>query len=126
MPPTGAAAVLGITEFGRGFMVGKMVTQAAREGARLASIGDSSNSEVTLRVEDSLATQLGVQRGNVTVQIRVTPAPGHEMTGHNVLQAQARDLITVSVSVPFDKVSYVAGNYLKGKMLSGRCAMWHE
>ena len=33
---------------------------------------------------------------------------------------------TVSVSVPFDKVSYVAGNYLKGKMLSGRCAMWHQ
>ena len=60
------AAVLGIVEFGRAFMVGKMVTQAAREGARLASIGDSSNSDVRLHVKDSLKTALGIKRTDVT------------------------------------------------------------
>jgi hypothetical protein len=32
----------------------------------------------------------------------------------------------VYVAVPFNKVSYVTGNYLSGKTLSGRSSMRHE
>ncbi len=35
-------------------------------------------------------------------------------------------MVKVEVSVPFDKVSYIPGDYLKGKNLKSSATMRHE
>ncbi len=118
--------VLGIVEFGRAMMVGQMVTNAAREATRLAIVDGSTNSSVETWVEEFLQSSIGVTAADVTVNITVTAAPGNDDPGDEIGNAQSRDLVLVAVSVPFDKVSYLPGNYLDGKQLSAQSAMRHE
>ena len=63
---------------------------------------------------------------SVTVTITVTAAPGNDDPNNQIGNAQPRDLVTVNVAVPFDKVSYLPGSYLNGKNLSAQSAMRHE
>ena len=118
--------VLGIVEFGRAMMVGQMVTNAAREATRLAIVDGSSNTSGTTWVTTFLNESLGVNTSDVTVAITVDPAPGNEDPLDKIEDAQTRDLVTIQVEVPFDKVSYIPGDYLSGKKLKGRSAMRHE
>ena len=118
--------VLGIVEFGRAMMVGQMVTNAAREATRLAIVDGSTNNSVEDWVEEFLNNSLGVDAADVAVDIEVTAAPGSDDPLDESGNAQSRDLVTVAVSVPFDKVSYLPGNYLNGKQLSAQSAMRHE
>ncbi|NQV23716.1 MAG: pilus assembly protein [Rhodopirellula sp.] len=118
--------VLGIVEFGRAMMVSQMVTNAAREATRLAIIDGSTNTTVDTWVKDFLKDSINVAAGDVTVTITVVAAQGNDDPMNQVGNAQARDLVTVNVSVPFDKVSYVPGNYLNGKNLSAQSSMRHE
>lgn len=124
--PIFVAVTLGIVEFGRAMMVGQLVTNAAREGARLGIIDGSSNAEVRTSIEQFLQQSAGIGAQDLTIQITVTPATGNPNPNNEVANALPRDLVTVFVSVPFTKVSYITGNYLNGKTLSGRCAMRHE
>lgn len=117
---------LGIVEFGRAMMVGQLVTNAAREGARLGIIDGSNNAKVQASIQEFLQQAAGVQPGDLTITITVTPATGNPSAQNEVANALPRDLVSVYVAVPFNKVSYIAGNYLNGKTLSGRCAMRHE
>jgi Flp pilus assembly protein TadG len=118
--------VLGIVEFGRAMMVSQMVTNAAREATRLAIIDGSTNTTVDTWVKGFLKDSINVAAGDVTVTITVVAAQGNDDPMNQVGNAQARDLVTVNVSVPFDKVSYVPGNYLNGKNLSAQSSMRHE
>ncbi len=118
--------VLGIVEFGRAMMVGQMVTNAAREATRLAIVDGSTNSSVEDWIEEFLENSIGVDAADVTVTITVTAAPGNDDPNDEIGNAQSRDLVTVAVSVPFDEVSYLPGNYLDGKQLSAQSAMRHE
>ena len=118
--------VLGIVEFGRAMMVSQMVTNSAREATRLAIIDGQTNTTVTTWVKDFLNQSIGVAAGDVTVAITVVPATGNPDPANQIGNAKARDLVTVNVSVPFNKVSYVPGSYLNGKNLSARSAMRHE
>lgn len=118
--------VLGIVEFGRAMMVSQMVTNAAREATRLAIIDGSTNNDVETWVEDFLNDSINVAAADVSVTITVDPAPGNDDPNDVLADAQARDLVTVNVSVPFDKVSYVPGSYLNGKNLSAQSSMRHE
>ncbi|MCA9071736.1 MAG: pilus assembly protein, partial [Planctomycetaceae bacterium] len=52
--PIFVAVTLGIVEFGRAMMVGQLVTNAAREGARLGIIDGSTNAEVRTSIEQFL------------------------------------------------------------------------
>lgn len=120
--PIFLAVVLGIIEFGRAMMVSQMITNAAREGTRMGIIDDETNTTVTDWIEDFLSDAVGINPNDVTVTITVdNPAAGNE-----VGNAEARDLISIEVSVPFDKVQYVSGNFLNGKNLTARSAMRHE
>ena len=107
-------------------MVGQMVTNAAREATRLAIVDGSSNTSVSTWVTTFLNESLGVNTSDVTVAITVDPAPGNEDPLDKIEDAQTRDLVTIQVEVPFDKVSYIPGDYLSGKKLKGRSAMRHE
>jgi Flp pilus assembly protein TadG len=120
------AVVLGIVEFGRARMVSQMVTNSAREATRLAIIDGLTNSTVEAWVEEFLNDTINVTASDVTVTITVVAAPGNDDPLNQVGNAQARDLVTIKVSVPFDKVSYVSGSYLNGKNLSAQSSMRHE
>ncbi len=124
--PIFVAVTLGIVEFGRAMMVGQLVTNASREGARLAIIDETTNADVINHIESFLQQAAGIDSSDLTITINVTPAPGNPNPGNQVGNANPRDLVTVFVSVPFNKVSYISGNYLNGKTLSGRSAMRHE
>ncbi len=124
--PVFFAVVLGIVEFGRAMMVGQMVNNAAREGARLAIVDGTANSDVTARVKQFLLQSANINGNDVTVNISVVPGTGNPDPGNEVASATTRDLCTIAVSVPFTKVSYVTGNYLEGKNLAGSSTMRHE
>lgn len=124
--PIFVMVVLGIVEFGRAMMVGQMVTNAAREATRLSIVDGSSNSSVSTWVESFLNDSLGVSASDVTVTITVDPAPGNDDPLDKIEDAQTRDLVTIKVEVPFDKVSYIPGDYLSGKKLKAISAMRHE
>ena len=124
--PIFVMVTLGIVEFGRAMMVGQLVTNAAREGARLGIIDGSTNSDVIASIQTFLSEAAGIPAEDLTITITVTPADGNPDPGNNVANALPRDLVDVYVSVPFDQVSYITGDYLSGKTLSGRSAMRHE
>ena len=118
--------VLGIIEFGRAMMVSNLVTSAAREGARMAVVDGSTNSEVTGAINTFLNQSLGVSSSNVSTTITVVAAEGNADPANQVANARTRDLITVKVQIPFDKVALLGGKYLSGKQLVGQSAMRHE
>ena len=124
--PVFVMVVMGIIEFGRAMMVSQLVTNAARIGARRSIIEGSSNSQVEQAVKDFCATAIGVDPGDVLVTIGITPLPGNDDSGNDVGNAQMGDLCTVTVSIPFDKVAYVTGQYLANKSLTASCSMQLE
>lgn len=118
--------LLGIFEFGRGMMVGNLVTSAARAGARRAILELASNTDVEQTVRTFCQETLGMSGGDVNVAITVDTAPGNDPAGNEVGLAQSGDRCRVSVSVPFDKVSYMAPKWLSGKSVTGQCSMEKE
>lgn len=60
--PIFIAVTLGIVEFGRAMMVGQLITNAAREGARLGIIDGSTNAEVVTSVQQFLQQAAGRSR----------------------------------------------------------------
>jgi Flp pilus assembly protein TadG len=118
--------VFGIVEFGRAMMVSQLVTNAAREGARLAIVDGNTNADVEARIKEFLHNSINVGGTDVTVAITITPAVGNNDPLNVVKDSQSGDLVAVRVNVPFEKVSYAAGKYLQGKNLVGQAAMRHE
>lgn len=118
--------VLGIVEFGRAMMVGQMVTNAAREGARLAVIDGNDNADVEARINSFLTNALNVSAENITIGIDIEPSNPLDPYVADVIDANPKDLIQIKVSVPFSAVNYVPGNYLADKNLVGLSAMRHE
>lgn len=124
--PVFVMIALGIIEFGRALWVANMVTNAAREASRSAVLDGSSNSAVTQAARDFLTSTLKVGSNDVSVTITVTPATGNPNPANECGNAHTRDLVEVAISVPFNKVALVQGDYLVGKKLIGRAAMRHE
>ena len=118
--------VWGIIEFGRGMMVANMITNAAREGARLAIIDGNTNTDVQNAITSFLQQAINVSPGDVTVTIGIDEAPGNPDPLNQIANAEPRDLVNIVVSVPFNSVSIIHGNYLAGKSLVGRASMRHE
>ena len=118
--------VLGIVEFGRAMMCGQMITNAAREDTRMGILDGETNTTVTTWIESFLQESINVSAADVTVTITVDPATGNPDPVDQIGNALSKDLVTIKVSVPFDKVSYIPGDYLSGKSLSAQSAMRHE
>jgi Flp pilus assembly protein TadG len=124
--PVFFTVLLGIIEFGRAMMVAQLVTNAAREGARIGTLGGSSNSAVTQAIKDSLTSTTQVSPSDITATITVTPYDGNPSPGNEIANCHSRDLITVVVKIPFAKVSYLPANYLKTSNLTGTSSMRYE
>jgi Flp pilus assembly protein TadG len=91
--------VLGIIEFGRMVMVQQVITNAAREGARIAVLDSATTARVTTRVNDYLsAARL---RG---ATVTVTPNPP--------TLAAFDQPVTVRVDVPFSAVSALSRPFM--------------
>ncbi|MGH9174036.1 MAG: TadE/TadG family type IV pilus assembly protein [Vicinamibacterales bacterium] len=118
--------VLGIIEFGRAMMVSQLITNAAREGARLAIVDGQTNTSVEQSIDSFMLESANVAATDVTVTITITEAAGNPPALNQVASANSRDLIAVDVQVPFDKVSFIPGDYLNGRMLRGIASMRHE
>ena len=106
--------IVGILEFGRMIMVQQVLTNAAREGARLACIDGSTESGVQTAVSAFLA--------NASVTgVTVTCSPS------NLSSAAVGSQITVETSVPFKDVSWVSSPWLATDVtLTASCMMRRE
>lgn len=118
--------ILGIVEFGRGMMVSQLMTNAAREGARQAVMTGSTNEEVETTIKDFLTSTMSISESDIDIQIEITPAANNPDPNGSLANANSRDLVSITVQVPFSKVSYIAGEYLNSTQMIGQCAMRHE
>ncbi|HEX6986741.1 MAG TPA: TadE/TadG family type IV pilus assembly protein [Planctomycetaceae bacterium] len=118
--PIMVLVVLGMFELGRAVMVTEVLAHTARTGARAGSITTGTTAGVRAVVNDVLA-DAGIDASACTVQVLVNGA------ATEVGSAKAGDEITVTVSVPYSAVTWVANpEYLDGRNLSGRCVMRRE
>lgn len=86
--------ILGMIEFGRVAMVQQVITNAAREGARIAVLDGATKTKVKSKVEDYL-NSAGISGSSLTV----SPDPPDS--------AKYGESVTVGVSVPFSQVSWL-------------------
>ena len=106
--------VFGMIEYGRMVMVQQVITNASREGARVAVLDGSTTAEVTDTVTSYL-TSGSISGATVTV----SPNPPSN--------AEFGDPVTVSVSIPFSQVSWLPSPmYLGGKTLTATTVMRRE
>jgi Flp pilus assembly protein TadG len=111
--------IFGMIEYGRMIMVQQVITNAAREGARLAVLDGTSHNEVKDRVEAYL-TSSSIDKTHAQVDIYANGTAALESAGFG-------DPITVSVSIPFTEVSWLPSPmYLGGKTLTAKTVMRRE
>jgi Flp pilus assembly protein TadG len=106
--------VFGSLEFGRLLMVQAVITNAAREGARKGVLDGSTTEGVTAAVNEYL-TQSSISGATVTV----TPSPPSS--------AGYGEPVTVSVTIPFDQVSWLPSPmFLGGRTMAASTVMRRE
>ena len=106
--------IFGILEFGQLIMVQQILTNASREGARLAVLEGTTLSEVQTALDEYLANS-SISGASVTV----TPS--------SLSNAESGAPITVTVSVPFSQVSWIPSPWLlDGTTLSASTLMRRE
>ncbi|MBI83496.1 MAG: pilus assembly protein TadE [Planctomycetaceae bacterium] len=106
--------VFGMIEIGRMVMVQQVITNASREGARLAVLDTATVGEIKSTVEDFLAC--GMISGAAVI---VSPDPPSD--------AAHGEPVTVTVEIAFDKVSWLPSPVFLGDVnLSASTAMRRE
>jgi Flp pilus assembly protein TadG len=106
--------IFGMIEYGRMVMVQQVLTNASREGARRAVLDGSTAAEVQEVVQEYLASG-SISGANVNVD---PPNPSSAGSG---------DPVTVTVSVPFNEVSWLPSPmYLGGRTLTASTVMRRE
>ncbi len=106
--------VFGMIEYGRMVMVQQVITNASREGARSAVLDGTTTQEVSDVVNAYLSS------GSITgATITVDPNPPED--------AGYGEPVTVTVSIPFDQVSWLpTPMFLGGKTLTATTVMRRE
>ena len=106
----------GIIEFGRGFMVQQFLTNGAREGARYASLPNSTSADVVAKTREFLS------KGSIDpakVAITVTPT--------DLSSAKSGTQVKVHVRVAYSDVTWMpVPTFIAGKDLTSETAMRHE
>lgn len=104
----------GFVDVGRAIMVKNLLTSAARDGARTATLDGATVSGVQAEVSSFLA-----DTGISCVTVMVTPSP--------LDTAEIGDAVTVNVSVPFGAVSWLPSSfYFGGVSLESTVVMRRE
>ena len=106
--------VFGMIEFGRMVMVQQVITNGSREGARIAVLDGTDTGEVTTAV-DTYLSNAAVTGATVTV----SPDPPNS--------AGYGEPVTVTVSIPFDQVSWLPSPmFLGGSTMTATTVMRRE
>jgi Flp pilus assembly protein TadG len=106
--------IFGTIEYGRMVMVQQILTNAAREGARAATLSDSTTTKVTTAANNYLSA---AHINGTTVTVSPNPPSA----------AGAGTAVSVTISVPFNQVSWFPSPlFLKGKTLSYTATMRRE
>ncbi|MDA7977304.1 MAG: pilus assembly protein [Pirellulales bacterium] len=106
--------IFGMIEYGRMVMVQQVITNASREGARVGILDGSSASDVSTTANGYL-TSSSISGATITVD------PADPAT------AGVGDPVTVTISVPFNQVSWLpAPMFLGGQTLSATTVMRRE
>jgi Flp pilus assembly protein TadG len=113
--------VFGVIEFGRGLMVQQLLTNAARNGARTAILGNSSTSDVQTSVMAELK-KFGLSTTNATVNITVNDATSPGLTTATASGTE----ITVQALVPVKDVTWLPTNTFLKNNLSAQFTMRME
>lgn len=99
--------LFGMSEATRMCMVAQLLTNAAREGCRVAVSNTRTQSDVVSRVNATLAAA-GLSTAGATTTVTISPS-------RPSLQASKRgDKITVTISVPFRKVNWLPNPFFYG------------
>ncbi|MCA9188124.1 MAG: pilus assembly protein [Pirellulaceae bacterium] len=106
--------VFGMIEYGRMVMVQQVITNASREGARVAVVDGSTTTTVEDTVDDFMVS------ANITgYDVVVTPDPPAD--------AGYGESVSVTVSVPFSQVSWLPSPmYLGGTQMTSTTVMRRE
>ena len=108
--------IFGMVEYGRMMMVQQVLTNASREGARRAVLDGTTTTEVVNAVTDYL-TSASITANDL--DITVDPNPPNS--------AAFGEPVTVTVSVPFDQVSWLPSPmFLGGTEMSATTVMRRE
>ncbi len=108
--------VFGMVEFGRMVMIQQVITNASREGARKAVLDGATSSNVKSAVVTYMTN------GSVTIATsNVTINPSDPTT------AAAGSPVTVTISVPFNQVSWLPSPmFLGGRQMTASTVMRRE
>jgi Flp pilus assembly protein TadG len=104
--PVLATLFLGMCEVGRALNATVIAQDAAAYGARLASIGQSTNAQVKQAVLTSL-TASGLPTANAVVTVTDKTQPGTD-----VHQAASMDQLEVDVTLPFKDVKWGVSGFI--------------
>jgi len=106
--------VFGMIEFGRMIMVQQVITNASREGARMAVLDGASTAAVRAAVQTYLQGAT-IQNAQTTVNPDPPSSAGYG------------EPVTVTVSISFDQVSWLPSPmFLGGQSLSASSVMRRE
>lgn len=106
--------ILGVIEFGRAVIVQQLLTNASREGARIAGYESTTQSSIVTAAVNSYLTNVNIRGGTSTV----SPDPSFASNGQ---------AMTVTVSVLFDNVSWLPSPiFLGGRTLQATSVMCRE
>ena len=106
--------ILGMIEFGRMAMVQQVITNAAREGARIAVFDGATKAKVEAKVNDYLASA-----SIAGASVSVSPDPPSS--------AAYGESVTVGVSLTFDQVSWLpTPQFIGGQTLRAESVMRRE
>ena len=117
--------LFGAIELGRAYLDKHLLTNAAREGARVGTLPSSMEQDVTDIIDDFL-TDAGMSAGSWQTSVVVRDSVGTERAG-GLADAQAGDRVHVTVTYNFDVLvgSIVPG--LQGAIqLRGNCVFRRE
>jgi Flp pilus assembly protein TadG len=117
--------VFGIIEYGRMVMVQQVMTNAAREGARIAIVPGTA----TATVQSQVATYLtnGAVISSASVLNSGTGKPSMTVSPDPPSGAASGSLVTVTVTVPFTSVSWLPTPiYLGATTMTATCTMRTE
>lgn len=92
--------IIGCIEFGRALMVQQVLTNSSRVGARQAITLNATESEAV-----TAASEFAVSAAVSGTTVTVSPNPASSSAG---------DMISVTVSVPFDHVSWIPAPWFMG------------
>ena len=98
-------------------MVAELVANAARGGCRVGVLTGNANSDVTSAV-NSILTSTGLSGATTTITVN--------SGANDVSTAKQGDSIAVAISIPYNNISWIRGQFMAGRNISGSQTMRHE